>query len=361
MTFTIDELVPPASLDAPAADAFRAYVGVRNAVEAHAIGIEHLMPTPDELLPEFRSNPTRRRALFTASVDGVVVGRAMITTRPLSPGSGADLAVDVLPGHRRTGVGSALLDRMEAVALAEGERVLKATIAHTSATSGERIAAPTGFGELPAEDPGVRFLRRRGYALEQIVRISLLDTAGFGDRLPALAHEAQTAAGGECRVVTWMGSTPPEWLDDLALLHTRMSTDAPMAGLLAQPDPWDAARVEAHDARIGEGGQTVLAAGALHVASGRLVGFSEIYVPEGRTVASQEDTLVLREHRGHRLGMLLKAATAGELLHLAPHVEAVVTYNAEENRPMLNVNEAMGYRPIGYEGGWQKRLDGVLE
>lgn len=349
MAFTIDELVPPASLDAPGGDAFREYIDVRNAVEVHAIGNAQLMPTADELLPEFRSNPTRRRSHFTASVDGVMVGRAVVTTR--APGAGADLVVDVLPGHRRTGIGAALLERIERIALAEGEHVLKATIAHTSTTSGEHIVPPTGFGDLPADDPGVRFLRSHGYVLEQVARISLLDTAGLDDRLPALADEAQPGY----RAVEWTGPTPTEWLADLALLRTRMSTDAPMAGLLAQPDPWDAARVVTHDARIVEGGQTVLTAAALHQVSGRLVGFSEIYVPEGRSVAMQADTLVLKEHRGRRLGMLLKLATARQLLQIAPHVEAVVTYNAEENRPMLDVNEAMDFRAIGYEGGWQKR------
>lgn len=361
MTFSIDQMVPPESLDAPGADEFRTYIGVRNAVEADVIGTDLLAPTPDELLPEFRSNPTRKRSHFTASVDGVVVGRAVVTTRPHSPGAGADLIVDVLPEHRRAGIGSALLSRIEAAALAEGERVLKASVAHTVSTPGERIVPPTGFGELPADDPGVRFLGRHGYALEQIVRISVLDTAGLADRLPALAEEARIAAGDGYRIVSWIGPTPAEWLDDLAVLHTRMSTDAPLAGLQGQVDSWDAARVAAHDARIGEGGQTVLSTGALHVESARLVGFSEIYVPKGRSVAMQEDTLVLREHRGHRLGMLLKADTARELLRRAPHVEAVVTYNAEENRPMLDVNEALGFRPIGYEGGWQKHTEGTKE
>ncbi|MCW2841196.1 MAG: family N-acetyltransferase [Aeromicrobium sp.] len=182
------------------------------------------------------------------------------------------------------------------------------------------------------------------------MRISVLETSGLADRLPALLTDA--SASGDYRLLEWTGPTPPEWLDDLAVLHTRMSTDAPMAGLQAPPDPWDAARVAAHDARIAAGGQTVLTTAAEHVPSARLVGFSEIYVPAGRAAAMQADTLVLREHRGHRLGMLLKATTAQRLLQAAPHVEAVITYNAEENRPMLDVNEAMGFRAIGYEGGW---------
>ncbi len=65
---------------------------------------------------------------------------------------------------------------------------------------------------------------------------------------------------------------------------------------------------------------------------------------------------MLRDHRGHRLGMLVKIAAADLLLEHAPEREAIVTWNAEENRPMLDVNEAMGFRAIGYEGAWQKRV-----
>ena len=71
----------------------------------------------------------------------------------------------------------------------------------------------------------------------------------------------------------------------------------------------------------------------------------------------QEDTLVLAEYRGHRLGMLLKATNIQLLMEQAPATTAIVTFNAEENRPMLAVNEAVGFRPIGYEGVWQKQTD----
>ena len=68
----------------------------------------------------------------------------------------------------------------------------------------------------------------------------------------------------------------------------------------------------------------------------------------------QLDTLVLAEHRGHRLGMLLKVANLRALQASGSAPSLVSTFNAEENRHMLNVNEAIGFRPVGHAGCWRK-------
>ena len=349
MSLTIDELVMPAALDAPGADDFAQYATLRNAVETHTLGTDVLAMGLQEMLSEYVSTPTRIRRHLVARDDDGLAGRAIVTTRPLTPESGAHLMVDVAPDRRHCGIGTALLAAAEALAVELGAPVLKVAVTHSVRKGGERVEPPTGFGDLPADDPGVGFLLAHGYALEQVTRISLLDA----DRLRDLAA---VGVPGDYRVLTWTGPTPERCIDELAALRTRMSTDAPSAGMVVVPDPWDAGRVREHDERIASSGRTMLTAAVEHVPSGSLAGFTEIIVSEGDAVAVQEDTLVLTDHRGRRLGMLLKRANAEQLAAAFPSVGAVVTWNAEENRPMLDVNEALGFREVGREGGWQKRV-----
>lgn len=329
---------------------------MRNAVESHTMGTDLFDMSLADIWSEYRDNPHRTRRHFAVWQDGAIIGHGIVTLRPTQPETGSHLMADILPEHRRKGIGSALYEVVERAALEAGAPVLKVNVPHVATAGGARVASATGFGDVPADDDGVRFLLSRGYALEQISRISLLDTAGLAERMRPLGEAAAEAAGDDYRVISWVGPTPERWTGDLAELRTRMSTDAPSAGLVMTVDEWDVDRVRDHDARIAESGRTMLTSAAEHVPSGSLVAFSELILSEGKPIATQEDTLVLRDHRGHRLGMLVKIAAADLLLEHAPEREAIVTWNAEENRPMLDVNEAMGFRAIGYEGGWQKRV-----
>jgi hypothetical protein len=70
----------------------------------------------------------------------------------------------------------------------------------------------------------------------------------------------------------------------------------------------------------------------------------------------QQDTLVTSEHRGRRLGMLTKVANLRRAQSRWPSARSVLTWNANENQHMLAINIALGFKPAGYEGEWQKRL-----
>ena len=61
-------------------------------------------------------------------------------------------------------------------------------------------------------------------------------------------------------------------------------------------------------------------------------------------IAGQGDTAVARQHRGHRLGMLVKIEMMHWLAEAEPQIETIDTWNNADNSFMINVNEAIGYR-----------------
>jgi GNAT superfamily N-acetyltransferase len=349
--FTVDEIVI-ADQPTPTSE-FVDMIAIRNRIESEILGTDGLEATAVELWPIFHDRHKSRR-VWVARVEGRPVARAVLGWRRI--GDAATINVEVLGGSRGRGIGAALLETLESAAVEEDKSVFQSGVRH-SAVDGPTIQSPTGFGALPAADPGVRFLTRHAYALEQIKRISQVGLQGASDVFSDLVRGAQHRVGRDYRVVTWIGETPPGWRNDLAALHTSMSIEDPTAGMEAIEDVWNAQRVADRDAAMMASGRLLLTAAAEHVPSGRLVGFTEVTVGgSGAGAAIQEDTLVLPEARGRRLGMLLKAANIMALLGHAPGTTLVTTFNAEENRPMLSVNEALGFRAIGYEGSWQKDL-----
>ena len=76
--------------------------------------------------------------------------------------------------------------------------------------------------------------------------------------------------------------------------------------------------------------------------------YSDVMVMEGQPdLAIQSDTLVLKEHRGHRLGLAVRLANVRALQDELPAVSTVRTWSAESNTHMLAVNQAMGFFVTG--------------
>ncbi|MGX5679890.1 GNAT family N-acetyltransferase [Schumannella luteola] len=349
----IEELPIPATLDAPGGAEFARAIEIGNVVEAISFGTADIAYRPEEELPHWL-DPHSPHRLLLARVDGNIVGRAAYETKSAEDTDTAWIGVSVLPEFEGCGIGRALADAVERLAASEGRTKL---LAYTGTTEygGERLASPTGFGSVPRDARATRFLLARDYSLEQVERVSRLPLPV--DALESLLASAAAASGPDYRVVTWIGATPDQWRADIAVLGTRMSTDAPSAGLEEPEDVWTAERVAEADERDLASPRTRLTAAVEHVPSGRLVGYTVLSVPAQRDrCVDQYATLVLREHRGYRLGMLLKVANLAHLERERPGHPSVLTFNAEENRPMLDVNEAVGFVPIAHEGAWRKDL-----
>ena len=268
--------------------------------------------------------------------DGDAVGalRLLLPLRDNPTVAVVDLAVH--PSHRRQGIGTALLE------------------------AGAELAAAAGRTELitevdePADGaPGRAFALRHGWACDLVETRRDLLLPLDERRLAALEDDARRASG-DYGLVVWRDRTPEELLDDRALLERRMTTDAPHGDLPVQEEDWDAARIREYETLHLERGRTVLSAGA--VRDGRLVAFTDLHVEaEAPEHAHQGGTLVLREHRGHRLGALVKAAVLRQVVADFPAVRRISTYNAETNMPMVAVNEALGFVPAGALSSWSRR------
>jgi len=290
-----------------------------------------------ELLTAGGSRTGTHRA---AVVDGAVAGalRLILPARDNTTVAILDLAVH--PAHRRRGLGSTLLAEGLALAAAHG-----------------RTVAIADVDEPVPDNPGRAFAQRHGWSCDLLETRRDLDLPVPEDRLAALEEEA-AAAGSAYDVVTWRDRTPDSLLEDRALLARRMTTDAPQGDLPVEEEDWDGARVrEVEEVSLARG-RTVVSAGALH--DGRLVGYTDLQIPLSVPVrAQQAGTLVLREHRGHRLGARMKVAVLRELAASFPSVRRISTYNSEGNRPMVAVNEALGFRPAGQFSAWSTRVQGV--
>lgn len=357
--FGIELLSIPETLEGPGGADFAATVDVRNTVEAVALGSDDLAVPASQLLPNYH-NEYDPMSLYAARVDGRIVARGVYSA-PIEAGSKvAWVRAEVLPEFRGRGIGGALLDAMESQAAEQGRTVLQAQALHPAVDGGERIDSPTGYGSVPAGNEEVRFLLARGYRLGQIERISSLelmrdDGTSIDDRLAAMRAAAEGHAGADYRFVHWTAPTAEERLDGMARLLSRMSTDAPAGDLDYDEQVWDADRVRAWERTMADGGSTLLWGFVEHVPSGELVAYNELAVPADRSrPVHQGDTLVHGEHRGHRLGLLVKTANLQVLRAASPESRRVETFNAEENRPMLDVNERIGFAPIGSVGVWRR-------
>jgi GNAT superfamily N-acetyltransferase len=241
----------------------------------------------------------------------------------------------VHPAYRRRGLGRGLLDAALAFA-AEHDR--------TAVQSGAFVGSD-GIGFLEAQ--GFHSEGQHPYAL----RMLDLHTGRTWDRL----YDESAAVAADYELLHSVGETPDELIDGLVDLYEAMN-DAP-ADEGSEPHAWSAERVRVYDGQMARQRQTMYRVLAQHVPSGDLVGMSVLCVDEfSPTVAFQEDTSVVRPHRGHRLGMLMKTDMLRWVSDLRPEVSGVLTWNATDNHHMIAVNERLGCRVVAQQIGYRKSL-----
>lgn len=266
-----------------------------------------------------------------------LVGHAQVEMPSRDNTDSAHVTVLVHPDARRNGAGQALLSECLS-ACAEAGRT-RITAGCWQGSDGEPFLRANGFSS-------------RGLGINAVRRIDLHATPS--SHWHELYAAAATAAG-DYELVRMVGATPPDRLDDMAALHAAIN-DAPQSDPASEPDIWDAARVQDYDRAMAARRQTVYRVIVRHRASGEWVGISMLCVDEfAPRIAFQEDTSVVRAHRGHRLGLLMKADMLRWITDARPEVGATDTWNDTTNHHMIAVNETLGAHVIARHIGF--RLD----
>jgi GNAT superfamily N-acetyltransferase len=354
---TVQRIPVPETAAAADARLFLEMVRIANAVCLADAGHDYLHEEPEEMLGFWQDQTDWTQLGFAALRGEDVLGavKLMISNQPDASTVEFDLMVD--PPHRGRGIEEVLLAEVEREARERGLGTIQTWTLHRPHTDGARLEPSTGWGSVPAEDPQTQFQLASGFTLEQVERNSVFDLTGDLSLVERMLDEALAIAGEEYRSIQWTSPTPPEHVDGFAYAISRMSTDVPAGGLVIDEQHWDAARVERRDARLKAQGLTVSVAAVLHVPTGRIAAYNELAIGEDRAGATQQfGTLVVKEHRGHRLGTIVKCANLLRWRELVPESPRVSTFNAEENRHMLDINETIGFVPASYAGAWKKVL-----
>lgn len=350
---SITPLPLPERMEDPGTGDFAAVTELMNAASREAWGNDDFRIAPESLLGASLPSPLRKRVYLTARSGGAVIGMAALNFPLTDNTHAAMLNIVTDQAFRGRGVGSALLAAAQHAAASEGRRVLMGETEHplppegTAQATEAGVPAATGTGEVP-RDGRAGFALLHGFGLEQVERLSRLDLAG-------IAAGSVTAAPDGYELLSWRGPCPEELVDSYARLRQAMSTDAPLGAMDIEEEVWDAARVRELEGKAVRMEADTLVSAARSVRTGELAGHTMLMVyNENPEIAYQEDTLVLRAHRGHGLGMVLKSANLLRLRREFPETERVYTWNAAENTHMLAINVALGFRPVGYSGEWQK-------
>ncbi|MFJ4682529.1 GNAT family N-acetyltransferase [Streptomyces sp. NPDC088789] len=322
MPFSPSPSLPPSlritSVSAVSAAQAAAWYEVTSAAVRHDLP-DDTPPSPEQVLGALRAAAPPdgdRRFWLAADPEGRTVGVAsLLLFGSVGQRHLAELEMSVHPGHRREGVGAELLTQVVAAMRADGRRAL--------------------IGRVVVNGPGAAFAVAQGFRPVLPLTHLLLDTARADTRW------ADSVPPGHS-LVTWTGTVPDALADALAAAKNAMN-DMPTGEMDFGSRQWDAERVRAMARVVADRGDTLLTVAAM--AGERMAGYTEVVLRPGeKDRAQQYDTVVVPEHRGHGLGLLLKAAMVRRVRADHPTVTEIETDNADDNTHMLAVNERLGFR-----------------
>ena len=282
--------------------------------------------------------PGQWHAYFGArDQSGAIVGYSVVGWQKNEPGNQhmrwCEVAVG--PAHRRRGLGRALLRHAVKAVADQGDDLVFIT------QFSDRIPAAEGFALAVGATPGLE-MKTNQLDLASVKRAKLDEWAAIAPAGYRLEHVD--------------GAVPAELIAPYIESASGMN-DAPRGDLRMNDWELNEQQIRDRESWQQQAGIERWLILAVHEASGAGAGFTEVtYDPRIPHLIWQQGTAVIDAHRGHRLGLWMKAVMLKRILEERTEARFIRTGNANTNAQMLAINTQLGFRVAWSAALWQLTL-----
>lgn len=243
--------------------------------------------------------------------------------------------ITVAAPHRRKGLGRAMLRRLVQSVEGQGDDLIFVT------NTTDRVPSGGAFAQALGAEPGLPM------KINQLVPADV-------DRAQ-IAEWARISPAGYR--LEWIDGAVPEELMTAYIAAANGMNDAPRGDIAF--GEWNVTEKQQREREdwMRNAGFEWWSLVAVHEASGEGAGYTEVqYDPQVPHIIWQQGTATVRAHRGHRIGLWLKALMLERILAERTAAKFIRTGNANVNEHMLRINTQLGYRFAWQNTLWQLKL-----